>query len=91
MEGHGLLPSVNTLGLDTPTHSLLCTLHVVLFETADLVHYHGVGNAMFIPLLKLFGKKAVVTVDGFDWGRPKWGRAAKVGVAPVVRLDSALG
>lgn len=72
-----VLPSINTLGLDTPTHSLLGTLHVILKNTADVVHFHGVGNAMFAPILRLFGKKVVITVDGFDWKRPKWGRVAK--------------
>jgi len=72
-----VLPSVNKLGLDTPTHSLLSTLHVIATNSADLVHFHGVGNAMFAPILRLFGKRTVITVDGFDWRRPKWGPAAK--------------
>jgi len=72
-----VLPSVNTLSLDTPVHSLLSTLHVLLHDTADLVHYHGVGNAMFLPLLKVRGKKGIVTVDGFDWKRPKWNALAR--------------
>src|SRR5436309_4010711 len=72
-----VLPSVNTLSLDTPIHSLLSTLHVLLHNTADVVHYHGVGNAMFLPLLRLGAKKGLVTVDGFDWKRPKWNALAR--------------
>jgi len=72
-----ILPSINRLSLDTPVHSLLSTLHAGLRNTADVIHYHGVGNAMFIPIARLFGKKTIVTVDGFDWRRPKWGSVAK--------------
>jgi glycosyltransferase involved in cell wall biosynthesis len=72
-----VLPSINKLGLDTPTHSLLSTLHVIATNSADLVHFHGVGNAMFAPILRLFGKRTVITVDGFDWRRPKWGPTAR--------------
>ena len=71
------LPSINTKNLDTPSHTLLASLHVVLKNTADVVVYHGMGNALFAPLLKLGSKKTVVYLDGVDWERPKWGKLAR--------------
>jgi glycosyltransferase involved in cell wall biosynthesis len=81
-----VLPSLNTKNLDTPTHTLLSTLHLLLFRKADLVHYHGMGNALFLPFLKPFGVKSVVTIDGPDWQRPKWGPLARI----VLRLSAKL-
>lgn len=81
-----VLPSLNTKNLDTPTHSLLSTLHLLLRRKTDLVHFHGMGNGLFLPLLKPFGVKSVVTIDGPDWERPKWGALAKT----VLRLSARL-
>jgi glycosyltransferase involved in cell wall biosynthesis len=89
-----VLPSINTKNLDTPTHTLLSTLHILLFRKADVVHFHGMGNALFLPLLKAFGIKSVVTIDGPDWQRPKWGRIAgsvlKLSAKMCVRYADAL-
>jgi len=63
-----------------PSHTFLSILHLCFFNTADIVHFHGVGNALFLPLLGLIGlrKKTLVVVDGPDWQRPKWGRLARL-------------
>ncbi len=71
-----VLPSVNTFQLDTITHSALSALHIRFKRTADVVHFHGMGNALVLPLLRGSGVKTVVTIDGLDWNRPKWGRLA---------------
>lgn len=71
------LPSVPTKSLDTLSHSLFSTLHVLFRNTADIVSYHGMGNAVLLPLIKLGRKKSVVYMDGVDWDRPKWGKLAK--------------
>ena len=89
-----VLPSLNTKNLDTPTHTLLSTLHLLARRRPDLVHYHGMGNSLFLPLLKPFGVKSVVTIDGPDWERPKWGPLAravlKVSAKLCVSLADAL-
>jgi glycosyltransferase involved in cell wall biosynthesis len=81
-----VLPSIPTLNLDTPTHSLLATFDVVLRDRADVVHFHGMGNGLFLPLLALTRKKTVITIDGPDWERPKWGRAARLALRLGARL-----
>lgn len=74
-----VLPSINTLNLDLMSHTLLCLLHL-LGERYDVVHFHGVGNALLLPLLKItgHGAKSLLIVDGPDWKRPKWGKMAQL-------------
>ena len=80
------LPSIPTKSLDTLSHTLLATLHVIFRNTADIISYHGMGNALFLPLVKLGGKKSVVYMDGVDWERPKWGKLARVMLKMAARL-----
>ena len=69
------LPTIRTKHLETLLHTFLSTLHV-LFSRCDIVHYHALGPALFSFLPRLVGKKTVVTVQGLDWQRKKWGRIA---------------
>jgi hypothetical protein len=71
------LPSLNGMGLETMSHTFLSTLHTLFTNSADIVCFQGMGNALFIPLLKLGGKRTVVFMDGIDWERPKWGFVAR--------------
>ena len=73
-----VLPSINTKNLDTPSHTFLSVLHAIAFRKADIYHFHGVGNGLFLPLVALARKRSVVTIDGPDWERPKWGWLARV-------------
>jgi len=46
------------------------------------VHFHALGPALFSFLPRLAGERTAVTVQGLDWQRKKWGRAAST----VLRL-----
>ena len=72
-----VLPSVNTKALDTITATFLALLDVVANDRADIIHVHGIGNAVLFPLFRLFGKRVVTAVDGMDWTRAKWNRAER--------------
>lgn len=72
------LPSLDKPGVEMLSHTFLSTLHTLFKGNIDIVSYHGMGNALFIPLLKLGGKRSVVYMDGIDWERPKWGKAARL-------------
>jgi glycosyltransferase involved in cell wall biosynthesis len=76
---HGMrlvrLPTVRSKHLETAIHTLLSTIHA-MFNNCDIVHYHALGPALFSFLPRLVGKKTVVTVQGLDWKRKKWGRLA---------------
>jgi glycosyltransferase involved in cell wall biosynthesis len=69
------LPTIRSKHLETVVHTLLSTLHAMASD-CDVVHYHCLGPALFSFLPRLVGKKTVVTVQGLDWQRGKWGRFA---------------
>ena len=75
------LPTIRSKHLETLVHTFLSTLHV-LMKPCDVVHYHALGPALFSFIPRLAGKKTVVTVQGLDWQRKKWGRIASA----VLRL-----
>ena len=71
------LPTFRTKHTETFVHTFLSTIHV-MFSGCDIVHYHAQGPAMFSFFPRLVGKKSVVTVQGQDWQRKKWGRFASL-------------
>jgi glycosyltransferase involved in cell wall biosynthesis len=71
------LPTFRSKHLETFVHTWLSTLHV-MFSDCDIVHYHAQGPALFSFFPRLVGKKTVVTVQGQDWQRKKWGRFASL-------------
>ena len=85
------LPTIRSKHLETLVHTFLSTLHV-LVQPCDVVHYHALGPALFSFIPRLAGKKTVVTVQGLDWQRKKWGRIAsavlRVGERAAVSLPS---
>jgi len=85
------LPTIRSKHLETLVHTFLSTLHV-LTQPCDVVHYHALGPALFSFIPRLAGKKTVVTVQGLDWQRQKWGRIASavlwLGERAAVRLPT---
>ncbi len=71
------LPTIINKYLDTFVHSLLSTIHLIFKNTADIVIMVNVGNAPFVWLATLAGKKTIFCVDGLDWERKKWGPFAR--------------
>jgi glycosyltransferase involved in cell wall biosynthesis len=69
------LPTIRSKHLETVVHTLLSTAHAMTSDY-DVIHYHCLGPALFSFLPRLAGKKTVVTVQGLDWQRGKWGRIA---------------
>lgn len=71
-------PSVGSKSLDTVTHTFFSILHLLVTgRRFRVVHLYNTGNSIFLPLLKLFGKKVILSGDGVEWRREKWGRFAK--------------
>lgn len=66
------LPTFKRVGLDTFFHSFLCMLHIVAFNTGKVIHIHNAGNSLFVPVLNMFGKKCLISMDGIDWNRKRW-------------------
>jgi glycosyltransferase involved in cell wall biosynthesis len=86
------LPCIRTKHLETLSHTLLSTAHAA-FGPYDIVHYHTLGPALFSFFPRLTGKKTVVTVQGLDWQRKKWGKLAssvlQIGEWAAIRLPHA--
>lgn len=86
------LPTIRSKHLETFIHTFLSSMHA-MFSHYDVVHYQCLGPALFSFLPKLTGKKTVVTVQGLDWKRGKWGRIAsrvlRWGEAAAVTLPDA--
>ena len=76
------LPSIRTKHLDTITHTLLSSGHV-LGQDVDIVHYHGVGPSTlsWIPRLLKPRAKTVATFHSRDQFHGKWGPLAKAYLA----------
>ena len=94
-EHHGMrlvrLPTVRSKHLETVVHTLLSTGHA-LTQGYDIVHYHALGPALFSLLPRFVRERTAVTVQGLDWQRKKWGRAAsavlRLGERASVRLPN---
>lgn len=57
-------------------YDLISIFHALFVADALLVL--GVPGAAVFPLVKMFTrKKIIVNIDGLEWARQKWGRAAK--------------
>ena len=70
--------SIPTKNLETITHTLFASLHV-LFQKVDIIHYHGVGPSTLSWLPRIFrpGVKVVATFHSIDRFHKKWGLLAR--------------
>jgi glycosyltransferase involved in cell wall biosynthesis len=74
-------PSVPVQVAETLTHSLAGLLWIARHRGPrdrgrTVAHFHGSGNGALIPLARALRIPAVITVDGPDWERAKWGPVA---------------
>jgi glycosyltransferase involved in cell wall biosynthesis len=70
------LPTIRTKHLETLVHTFLSTIHACVSD-CDIVHYYTLGPSLFCFLPRMFGKKTIVSVQGLDWQRKKWGNIAR--------------
>lgn len=70
-------PCVSTKHLEAITHSSLCALEAGL-RGYDVVHFHGVGPSLTIPLARLGRRSAVcATIHDQDYNKDKWSGFAR--------------
>jgi glycosyltransferase involved in cell wall biosynthesis len=70
------VPTIHSKHLETIVHTLLATLHALLSQE-EIFHYHALGPSTLSWIPRLWGKKVVVSVQGLDWERAKWGWLAR--------------
>jgi len=73
------LPSLATKNLDAISHTFLACLDFVFRRKADVVHFHSIGPASLIWIIKLFKPKTkiVFTFHSQCYYNTKWGKLAK--------------
>lgn len=74
-------------GLEALWHSFRVTLDIIVFNRADVVHMQNGGNSPFGLVLRLFGKRTVLTEDGLEWERDKWSALGKLYLRTTIQLS----
>lgn len=74
------LPSLKTKHLDAISHTLLATLHTIFKLKPQVVHYHAIGPAWCLWLVKVLSPKTkiVFTYHCKDYFHKKWGLIARL-------------
>jgi glycosyltransferase involved in cell wall biosynthesis len=67
---------VESKSFSTLSYGLTSAMHAVK-RRPDVALVMNVANGYWLPLLKAHGIPTVVNVDGIEWERDKWGRAAR--------------
>lgn len=57
--------------LETISHTFIACVHALL-KNQDIFHFHNIGPALFIPLVRIFGKKTVLTYHSMNYEHSKW-------------------
>ncbi len=70
-------PFINSKVFGTLSHTANSLIHAVRQEF-DVLMVFNAGNAPLCFIPRLFGRKIAINVDGLEWKRAKWGRAAKL-------------
>ena len=85
---------VQIIPISSPAIESLETLVYTLKSTflasrlgADIVHFHGIGPSLFVPLAKVLGLRTVIRHVGTDYRRSKWGPLARI----VLRFGESIG
>jgi glycosyltransferase involved in cell wall biosynthesis len=71
-----VIPSIPTKNLETASNAFAATMRA-LVERFDIVHYHGVGPALFSWMPAARGITTVATIHAEDYRQSKWGPAAR--------------
>lgn len=67
---------LNSSKLSTLSHGLFSAINICRNRT-DVVIVMNVANGFWLPLIRLFGVKVILNVDGIEWERDKWSSLGK--------------
>ena len=73
-------PTLHTKHLDAIFHTFTATVHALLFQKPDIIHFHGVGPALLSWIPRIFSPKTkvIVTMHCLDRYHQKWGYFARL-------------
>lgn len=82
-------PTLHTKHLDAIFHTFTATVHALLVQKPDIIHYHGVGPALLTWIPRIFSPrtKVIVTMHCLDRYHQKWGFFART----MLRLGEWMG
>lgn len=64
--------TVDISGFDTLVHSFKVTADIILHNRAKIVHIQSGANSIWALLLRVAGKKVIISQFAMDWKRDKW-------------------
>jgi glycosyltransferase involved in cell wall biosynthesis len=82
------MPQVNTKHAEAASHTAIAIAHALGSRRFDVIHLHATGPGALSPLVRLAGTPVVVTVQGLDWRREKWGPGARTVLKLAARLTA---
>lgn len=59
-------------GIEALWHSFSAMVHIIRYNTGDVVHIQNGGNSIFAVPLRLCGKRVFISEDGTHWDRQMW-------------------
>lgn len=59
-------------GIEALWHSFSAMVHIIRYNTGDVVHIQNGGNSIFAVPLRLCGKRVIISEDGTHWDRKVW-------------------
>lgn len=68
--------TINIKSTDAIIYSFFATIFAK-FHRFDVLHFHALGNTLFLNLLRHTKKKIVATIHGLDWKRDKFSKIGK--------------
>lgn len=78
-------PGLPTKHLFTLSQTAISTVRAAM-RRFDVAHVYNLGNAAWLPLFRLAGIPAVISVDGLDWRRERWGKLTRLYIEWCARL-----
>lgn len=84
------LGQVNSKHLEAITHTALAIATALRSNRYDVIHLHATGPTLLAFVPRLFGMPVVATVQGLDYRRDKWGRAARIVLRLAARASAVV-
>jgi len=78
-------PGLPTKHLFTLSQTAISAVRAVM-RSLDVAHVYNLGNAAWLPLLRLSNTPAVISVDGLDWRRERWGKLTRLYIEWCARI-----
>lgn len=64
--------SLKANGVQSIFFDMLSLFHAAIF--CDTLYICGTSGCIFLPIIKLFGKRIILNPDGMEWKRKKWSK-----------------